>query len=207
MEKSFGTRLAELRKQQGWTQGDVAQYLTEQGWPVKTQAVSKWEKDTTLPNAAEFLILCKLYRITDVQRTFLQTEHGGERKLRSLPLYSLAVSAGTGQFLENAGYDMVEVGSEVSPQADFGVRIAGDSMAPRFVNGQIVWVHRQNTLEHGQIGIFGYDGSAYCKRLELHRQAPRLCSLNPAYAPIPMTESVRPCGRVIGVLGEGDLVG
>ena len=86
MEKSLGTRLAELRRQQGWTQGEVALRLTEQGWPVKTQAVSKWEKDTTLPNAAEFLVLCKLYRVTDVQRTFMQPEHGEERKIRSLPL-------------------------------------------------------------------------------------------------------------------------
>jgi len=200
MEKSFGTRLAELRKQQGWTQGEVARRLTEQGWPVKTQAVSKWEKDTTLPNAAEFLILCKLYRVTDVQRTFLQPEHSEERRLRSLPLYSLAVSAGTGQFLENAGYDMVEVGSEVSAQADFGVRIAGDSMAPRFVNGQIVWVRRQSTLELGEIGIFYLNGQSFCKRLAREHGSPLLVSLNHAYAPLAVgpDDEFRVFGKVVG---------
>ena len=200
MEKSFGTRLAELRKQQGWTQGEVARLLTEQGWPVKTQAVSKWEKDTTLPNAAEFLILCKLYRVTDVQRTFLHPEVTEERRIRSLPLYSLAVSAGTGQFLENAGYDMVEVGGEVSAQADFGVRIAGDSMAPRFVNGQIVWVRRQSTLEPGEIGVFFLNGQGFCKRLSRENGMPLLVSLNHAYAPLRVSEEdeFRVFGKVVG---------
>ena len=200
MEKSFGTRLAELRKQQGGTQGEVARFLTDQGWPVKTQAVSKWEKDTTLPNAAEFLVLCKLYRVTDVQRVFLQPEISEERQLRSLPLYSLAVSAGTGQFLENAGYDMVEVGSEVSAQADFGVRIAGDSMAPRFVNGQIVWVRRQSTLEQGEIGIFYLNGQGFCKRLGREHGLPLLISLNHAYAPLHVREDdeFRVFGKVVG---------
>ena len=32
---------------------------------------------------------------------------------RSLPRYSLAVSAGTGQFLDGEDYEMVEVGQEV----------------------------------------------------------------------------------------------
>lgn len=120
--------------------------------------------------------------------------------LRTLPLYQMAVSAGTGQFLEESDFEEVTVGDEVPANADFGVRLAGDSMQPRFADGQIVWVHRQNTLEHGQIGIFGYDGSAYCKRLELHRQAPRLCSLNPAYAPILLRpgEELIVFGRVVG---------
>ena len=30
--------------------------------------------------------------------------------------------------------------------ANFGVRVAGDSMEPRFHSGQTVWVHQQPTL-------------------------------------------------------------
>ncbi len=200
MEKSFGARLAELRRRQGWSQGEVARRLSEQGWPVKTQAVSKWEKNTTLPNAAEFLILCKLYNVTDVQKVFLG---GGERAaapLRTLPLYALAVSAGTGQFLDSGGYDLVEVGAEVSPLADFGVRVAGDSMEPRFVSGQIVWVRRQESLEPGEIGIFLLNGEGFCKRLGQDGRTPLLISLNRAYPPLRVggNDDFRVFGKVVG---------
>lgn len=72
-------------------------------------------------------------------------------------------------------------------------------MEPRYADGQIVWVHRQETLEHGQIGVFLYDGMAYCKRLERDRNGVRLCSLNPAYKPIVLRpgEMLTVFGRVV----------
>jgi len=124
MDMSFGRRLAVLRRGKGLSQTDVARYITEAGYPVRTQAVSKWETDSTQPSAAQFLALCRLYDIHDVLSVFTPQI---TRELRLLPLYRLAVSAGTGEFLDSAGYDPVEVGEEVSPLADFGVRIAGDS--------------------------------------------------------------------------------
>ena len=35
---------------------------------------------------------------------------------------------------------MVEVGREVPDGANFGVRVAGDSMEPQFHDGQVIWV-------------------------------------------------------------------
>lgn len=49
---------------------------------------------------------------------------------RTLKLYDLPVSAGTGQFLDSDSFSEMEVGNEVSAQADFGVRVSGDSMEP-----------------------------------------------------------------------------
>ena len=77
---------------------------------------------------------------------------------RTLKLYDLPVSAGTGQFLDSDSFSEMEVGNEVSAQADFGVRVSGDSMEPLYLNGQIIWIHRQDTLEDGDIGIFFLDG-------------------------------------------------
>lgn len=103
---------------------------------------------------------------------------------RTLPLYSLAVSAGTGQFLDGEDYEMVEVGAEVPEGAHFGVRVAGDSMEPRFHNGQTVWVRQQRSLMTGEIGIFLYDGSAYLKKLVAREDRLALHSLNPQYPDI-----------------------
>ena len=196
MDTSFGGRLAAARKAAGLNQTEVARRLTEAGFPVRTQAVSKWETDTTQPSARQLVELCRLYSIRDVVAAFTSREHRG----RILPLYRLAVSAGTGEFLDGDGYDTVEVGEEVSPLADFGVRIAGDSMEPRFVSGQIVWVRRQETLRHGEIGVFLYNGSGYCKRLEREGNRVELVSLNSAYPPIRVSagDELRVFGRVVG---------
>ena len=83
---------------------------------------------------------------------------------RTLSLYDLPVSAGTGQFLDSDCFSEMEVGDEVSPDADFDVRVSGDSMEPLYLNGQIIWVHQQETLEDGEIGIFFLDGEAYVKK-------------------------------------------
>lgn len=196
MDSSFGSRLAAARKAAGLNQTEVARRLTEAGFPVRTQAVSKWETDTTQPSARQFVELCRLYSIRDAVAAFTPREHRG----RVLPLYRLAVSAGTGEFLDGDGYDTVEVGEEVSPLADFGVRIAGDSMEPRFVSGQIVWVRRQETLRSGEIGIFLYNGSGYCKRLEREGNRVELISLNSAYPPIRVSagDELRVFGKVVG---------
>lgn len=198
MEDSFGARLAAARRAAGLNQTEVAERLTARGFPVRTQAVSKWETDTTQPGARQLVELCRLYGIRDVVAAF--GARSGALPGRVLPLYRLAVSAGTGEFLDGEGYDSVEVGEEVSPLADFGVRIAGDSMEPRFVHGQIVWVKRQETLRPGEIGIFLYNGAGYCKRLERRSGRVELISLNSAYPPIRVgpADELRVFGRVVG---------
>ena len=118
---------------------------------------------------------------------------------RSLPLYSLAVSAGTGQFLDGEDYEMVEVGQEVPEGSHFGVRVAGDSMEPRFHNGEIVWVRQQRSLMTGEIGIFLYDGSAYLKQLVAREGRVALHSLNPRYEDILISDALplRVLGKVL----------
>lgn len=120
-------------------------------------------------------------------------------RLRSLPLYSLAVSAGTGQFLDGEDYEMVEVGAEVAEGANFGVRVAGDSMEPRFHDGQTIWVRQQRSLMTGDIGIFLYDGSAYLKQLVAGEKSMALHSLNPQYNDIIISPELplRVLGKVL----------
>lgn len=120
-------------------------------------------------------------------------------RVRTLPLYSLAVSAGTGQFLDGEDYEMVEVGAEVPEGAHFGVRVAGNSMEPRFHDGQIVWVRQQRSLMTGEIGIFLYDGSAYLKKLIAQEDHLALHSLNPEYPDIQISPELplRVLGKVM----------
>lgn len=116
-------------------------------------------------------------------------------------IYDTRVSAGNGNFLDGDGYDEVNrIEYNVPEGADFGVRISGDSMTPRYADGQVVWVHQQETLEEGQIGIFELNNECYCKMLGYKDQKPQLISLNSTkYSPkiVQETDSFRTFGRVI----------
>ena len=119
---------------------------------------------------------------------------------RKIRLFDIPASAGVGNFLDGDNFTEVEVGEEVPATADFGIRISGDSMEPRFVNGQIVWVQKQETLNNGEIGIFFLDGNAYCKKLQDDEKGLYLISLNSNYDPIAITENqtFKVFGKVVG---------
>ena len=119
---------------------------------------------------------------------------------RTIRLYDIPASAGLGNFLDGDNFTEIEVGEEVPETADFGIRISGDSMEPRFVNGQIVWVQKQETLNNGEIGIFFLDGNAYCKKLQDDEKGLYLISLNRKYEPIAVTENqtFKIFGKVVG---------
>ena len=88
----------------------------------------------------------------------------------------------------------------MSPDADFGVRVSGDSMEPLYLNGQIIWVHQQETLEDGEIGIFFLDGEAYVKKYHQTPDGISLISMNKKYVPIKVSSGsvFRTFGKVVG---------
>ena len=94
----------------------------------------------------------------------------------------------------------MKVGDEVSLDADFGVRVSGDSMEPLYLNGQIIWVHQQETLEDGEIGIFFLDGEAYVKKYHKTPDGISLISMKKKYAPIKVSSGsvFRTFGKVVG---------
>ncbi len=229
---NIGKTIGQARREAGLSQAELAARLTMLGVDVTNQAVCKWEKGTTLPNARQFIVLCAALGIEDVLGEFtngkygayaglnaagrrklqeykellieagrysVQTQEGGRTGVRMLPLYSLAVSAGTGQFLDGENYEMVEVGQEVAEGANFGVRVAGDSMEPRYHNGDVIWVRQQRSLMTGETGIFLYDGCAYLKQLVAAKDALALHSLNPSYPDIIISQELplRVLGKVL----------
>ena len=119
---------------------------------------------------------------------------------RQLRKFHLKASAGTGQYLDSDACDLIEVGDEVSSLADFGITLSGNSMEPQFVDGQTVWVHSQETINSGEIGIFSYNGDAYCKKYVEKDGQILLISLNPAYPPLLVEEgsTFRIFGKVVG---------
>ena len=106
-----------------------------------------------------------------------------------VPLYIMAVSAGTGELLDDDTHDIIDIPDElpdnISPEnIDFAVHIHGDSMIPKFSDKQIIWVQKCTELNDGDIGVFYLDGNAYCKKFHITKKGISLVSLNPAYKAI-----------------------
>ena len=67
----------------------------------------------------------------------------------------------------------------------FGLQIKGDSMEPKFSEGDTVIVRQQDDAESGDIIIATINGDeATCKRLRKYRDGIELISNNPSYEPM-----------------------
>ena len=118
---------------------------------------------------------------------------------RPIALYDLPVSAGAGEFLsESLGTEIFIPDAPKTKDADYALRIEGNSMEPKYHSGDILLVENCDYVEEGELGIFVLDGSGYFKKYG----GDRLISLNTAYAPIMLKdfEQVVCCGRVVGKL-------
>ena len=107
---------------------------------------------------------------------------------RVIRLFNLPVSAGPGQFLDGDEYEELTIDDSYPSDIDFAVHIRGDSMLPKFQDGQVIYIHKQNTLANEELGIFLLDGNAYVKKLQNDKKGIALISLNKKYDPIPVKE-------------------
>ncbi len=105
----------------------------------------------------------------------------GETAVRYIREYVSPAAAGCVSPAEGDDYVLVPRGAAVPEQADFAVRIAGDSMEPYIRDGSRVYVSRAAQVRSGDIGIFFADGGIVCKQYcEDSRGGLFLLSLNRA---------------------------
>ena len=207
---TFGTKLTMARKAADLKQSELVLLLKEYGVNISIQAYSKWETGFATPNPYQVFALIAALNIrypvaffTDQNSQNLNQE--GRRKIaeytrlleasglysenqtiRTVRVFDVPVSAGTGITLDESPCEEMQL--SLSPSelaADFAVRISGDSMEPRFSDGQIVCIRKTSELKPGQVGIFLYDGNTYIKTLEQFSNGRyALISDNPKYDPI-----------------------
>ena len=118
---------------------------------------------------------------------------------RTVLLYDLSVSAGTGVYLDDAETSEISIpDNDKTRVADFALRINGNSMEPKYHDGDIVLVEDTDSVEVGELGIFVLDGNGYFKVFG----GDRLISLNEDYGDILLRgySEVVCCGRVVGRL-------
>jgi len=277
---SLGKILARLRKDKGYSQAFVAEFVTNMSDKTCSfKVVSHWENSVSSPTVEQFLLLCELYDVENIQWTFrnageqfgtspklnqlgrsrveeyisllltnpmfsddsvqrqqvgvskvvkpdvngeAETERNAETErsagvkrstvtgikskiqstadaltcAKTIRLYTIPAAAGAGTFLDGDHYVELEIDETVPSEADFALRVSGDSMEPRFYDGQVIFVKEQASLERGEIGIFSLNGDSFVKKLGRGE----LLSLNPRYSPIKIGEldSLYVFGKVVG---------
>lgn len=112
-----------------------------------------------------------------------------EKKKRELPYYTIGASAGNGNFLATNDYILIEADEYVPQEANYALCVKGDSMEPKYKNGQMIYVKTQKSVENGEIGIFCLNNDVYVKKFECENGKCMLISLNPAYDPIKINDS------------------
>ena len=112
-------------------------------------------------------------------------------------------AAGIAAGIETSSGNYVHVRkNRASVRAREIITVNGDSMRPKYLNGQDVYVEEASDLRIGEIGIFVVNGAGYLKQ----RLMDRLHSLNPAYPDIRLqeTDDIHCYGRVLGPVSPDD---
>lgn len=184
---TYSERIKELRKNKHLSQLDLADKLG-----VNKVTVSQYERGVRRPNIDVVSALCDIFNVStdyllgedDVTVRFVNGE--GLKKLDAVQRIPVLGRVAAGIPIE-AIEDVIdwEDITEDAPGEYFGLRIKGDSMSPRIVEGDTVIVHAQSDAENGDVVIVQINGdTATCKRLMKHGTGISLISFNPAYAPM-----------------------
>lgn len=121
---------------------------------------------------------------------------GGKREI---PLYDLPVSAGIGEYLDGDSAESITIPRDRKTDgADFALRISGNSMEPKYHNGDVLLVESCDAVEVGEPCVYILDGNGYFKIFG----GDCLISLNPEYGRILLKDftEISCSGRVLGRL-------
>lgn len=100
--------------------------------------------------------------LLDIQRE--EEPESEEEEIVYIREYITPAAAGYASPAEGDDYVLKRRTADVPRNADFAVRIDGDSMEPYIKDGSSVYVSRTNILEPGDVGIFFFDGDMKCKQ-------------------------------------------
>ena len=129
----------------------------------------------------------------------VQSEYYSDFAKKSVLLYDLPVSAGPGVYLDDSLAEEISIpDNEKTASTSYALRISGNSMEPKYHDGDILLVEETESVEIGELGIFVLDGNGYFKKYG----GDRLISLNEEYGDILLRDYVEAvcCGRVVGKL-------
>ena len=109
------------------------------------------------------------------------------------------LSAGTGfSYFNDGNYDTVFYDKDLDH--DFASWVFGDSMEPKYMNGEVVLIKETGFDYDGAIYAVDWDGQTYIKKVYKEKDGLRLVSINSKYKDkfAPYDEDPRIIGKIVG---------
>jgi SOS-response transcriptional repressor LexA len=177
LNDNFAERLRFWRVSQNLTQAEAARKLT-----IDRSYLSQVERGRRPGNS----LRTRFHLIEKASSVKINGNVGAAYGLRNLPVLSWAQAGQATDFSEiPSDWDEV-VPSDVSDERAFGVRLRGDSMEPKFSDGDIAILLPSLAPTNGEIVVANVrNQGALCKimHVQLDKNLVKLSSYNPAYPP------------------------
>lgn len=198
--KTLGERIKSARINRGMTQEELGKLVG-----VQRAAINKYETGVVV-NLKRSMI-ANLAQALDVDPTWLlgMTETGDPvpanlfvPKFNTVPIIG-TIACGTPILAQQNIEGHVAKSDHI--QADFALWCKGDSMEPRFMDGDLVFIHQTPDVYDGQIAAVLIDGEATLKHVYKAPDRLTLVAENAAYAPMVFSDPVQLQDvRIIGLV-------
>jgi len=180
----FGEKVRKIRKEKGMTQDELAKRV---GFESRSSIakIESGDRDTTQT------MIFKLANALGVTASYLMDEGDGgvidflpKEKIHQIPIFA-TVSAGFGAYASSdiVGYIPLYIDNPYDVSDTICIKVTGDSMYPKIEEGDLIVVHRQPTVDNGQIAVILVDSEEGLVK-QFFQDTPdevRLHSLNPEY--------------------------
>lgn len=167
----FANELKRLREQKGLTQAELAKELNLSSSAIGMYETSKREPSYTI-----------LQTIADYFNVRIQTLLNNNSNPFVVPVLGRVQAGIPLEAIEDI-IDYEEIPDEMAKQGEyFGLQIKGDSMSPRFQEGDVVIVRKQANIDNDDIAIMLVNGNdATIKKIKKDKNGIALIPLNPNY--------------------------
>lgn len=203
----FGEKIKRLRLNQGMTLEEVGQQVG-----VGKSTVRKWESgEIANMRRDKIAVLANALHVSPAY--LMGWEDSPEKESPALPAGLLPIqrrkipllgSVAAGEpILADREYDAY-ISVDGDHRADAALRVDGDSMIPRYLDGDIVLIRLQDDVDDGQIAAVCIDDTVTLKHVYHLPDGVQLISENPKYRPMIFdsgnSNTIRILGLAIGFI-------
>ncbi len=202
---SIADNIKKLREEHKLTQEEFGKIVG-----VSDKAVSTWELGLKTPRMGTIQKISECFNIPksaildDTPSEPSNISYIIKDDIYSIPLFG-SVSAGFGAYASDEILDYIPtvIRNPYEAKETLAIRVTGESMYPKIEDGDIIVVHKQDSVDSGSIAVLLLDGDeGLVKKVEYGHDWIDLISINPEYPPRHFKGSEVTRLRVLGLVRQ-----